>query len=129
MGRCYMKNKKVASIFILVFFALLISSSHISAASDEELAVASLQSLPGIFVVVEDLSPELAESGVSEDQLKADVEEKLRGAGVKVLSLTEYLRTPGLPHFSFYISVVKGGSRSALSSRCEACGGGLLRMF
>lgn len=59
-----------------------------------------------MFVVVEDLPPELVKSGVSEDQVKAVVEEELRGAGIKALSMAEYLRTPNLPFFSGYISAV-----------------------
>ena len=105
-----MRDMKVLPLFILVFVALLISSSHISSASDVEPDAASLQGLSEIFVVVEDLPTQVAKSGVSEDQLKAVVEEKLRGAGIKALSMAEYLRTPNLPYFSVYISAFGGKS-------------------
>jgi len=88
-----MKRKKVPSILILILLVCLISGSAASSASDEETSAALLQGLPGVLVVVEDLPPQLREKGVSEEQLKAHVEEQLKGGGINVLSLTEYFRT------------------------------------
>lgn len=111
-----MQNKKVPSIFILLFFACLISSSPASSASDEETSAALLQGLPGVLVVVEDLPPELPANEVSEDQLKAHVEERLKGGGINVLSLTEYFRTPHPCHFSVSISAARGRSGSSITT-------------
>jgi hypothetical protein len=47
----------------------------------------SLIGIPGVRVLIENLSADALATGLSADQLKTDVELKLRLAGIKVISL------------------------------------------
>jgi hypothetical protein len=56
---------------------------------------ASLQGLKGVKVLVDNLAPEVEQAGLVKDPLQKGIEEKLRGAGIKVLTQDEASRTPG----------------------------------
>ncbi len=73
---------------------LLIPTAHPAS----EYTVESLRGLTGVAVSVESFSPEVKERlPFSENQIRADVELKLRMAGIKVLSDEERFNTPGMP--------------------------------
>jgi hypothetical protein len=66
-----------------------------SAAFAAAYAANTLKGLTGVGVVVESLNPEVEQDGLTKDQIKTDVELKLRMAGIKVFSEEEWLQTPG----------------------------------
>jgi hypothetical protein len=57
----------------------------------------SLRGLSAVTVRVEALSREAREAGLSEQALRAEVEQRLARAGMKVLSPAEAQQTPGRP--------------------------------
>ena len=64
----------------------------------------TLQGLPGVWVVIEHMPPELAKAGVTSSDLQQETEEILRSAGLRILSQEECWQTPGMPWL--YITVV-----------------------
>ena len=64
----------------------------------KEPEVFSLYGLEGVSVLVEHLGEESKSIGLTVDQLKTDIELKLRLAGIKVLSLEERIAAPGSPY-------------------------------
>lgn len=62
-----------------------------------------LQGLEGVFVVVENIRPEVEKYGLTRKALQTDTELLLRQYGIKVLTREERLSTPGGP--SLYINV------------------------
>ena len=57
----------------------------------------SLKGLKGISIAVEDLPNVAIKDGLSEQQLEADAELKLRQAGIKVIPLDLNSKIPGSP--------------------------------
>ena len=83
--------------------ALLVCSIAPVKASDSEIDRASLKGLTGVFVLVEELNPPEEQAGLKTADIQADVEEKLKAAGIPLLSKTQNIDTPGMP--TLYISV------------------------
>jgi hypothetical protein len=77
-----------------VFCCCIFSVSCANAQSD---AVFSLKGLNGVAVVIEPLDSEAAQTGLTVDTLRADVELPLRRSGVKVLNLGDLGATNGYP--------------------------------
>jgi len=75
----------------------------------------SLQGLEGVRVLIEDLSPEVEQAGLVKEPLQKGVEERLRGAEIKVLTQDEATRTPGEPYLYVNINVTLSKSQE------EAC--------
>ena len=55
-------------------------------ALDDEAARATLKGLPGVVVWVWDIDPEIARSGVTQQQVQTEVERQVRRAGITVFS-------------------------------------------
>lgn len=75
----------------------------ISIAGSEEVHKKGLRGLKGVYVAVEALKPEAERLGLTSDQIKTDVELRLRKAGVRVLTKKECFETPGAPYLSLRI--------------------------
>lgn len=87
-----------------VLAAFLLCALPVARAADSEIDRATLKGLTGVFVLVEDLKPPVEEAGLKADDIKADVEQKLRSAGIPMFDRTQVSVTPGMP--TLYISVV-----------------------
>jgi hypothetical protein len=83
--------------------ALLVCSIAPAKASDSEIDRATLKGLQGVFVLVEDLNPPEEQAGLKTADIQADAEEKLKAAGIPLLSKAQNFDTPGMP--TLYISV------------------------
>jgi hypothetical protein len=81
----------------MILFPMTLSSPAV--AQDYELPLKTLDGLKGVYVSIEPLDPEIKGAGLTENQLKMDVERKLRKAGIKVLTKQEWSKTPGRPAF------------------------------
>jgi hypothetical protein len=92
-----------AFIFGLWLWGAVTSSSF----AESDLQRQSLRGLPGVWVVVEQLSPDLEQAGLTQDQVQTDTEEKLRKAGVKVLTQEECWQTPGMPWLYITAALLK----------------------
>jgi hypothetical protein len=83
-------------------YTKLISLALIPAAlvaSDTKAARQSLKGLTGFAIEVEDVGSKKT-AGVDPAKIKSNVEAKLKGAGIKVLSDDEASKAPGNPHLS-----------------------------
>ncbi|CAO0821749.1 DUF4410 domain-containing protein [Desulfarculales bacterium] len=58
----------------------------------------TLKGIKGVMVIVTGISPEAEREGLKKADLQADVESRLKQAGIKVLSRTERFQAPGQPH-------------------------------
>jgi hypothetical protein len=65
----------------------------------------TLQGLKGVKVLVEDLAPEVEREGLLKDRLQKEIEDRVRAAGIKVLTQEETTRTPGEPYLYVNINV------------------------
>ena len=71
---------------------------------DSEASRRTLKGLSGIYVIVEELQPNLLkyekytkQFGLNKAGIQRDVEQKLTEAGIRVLSFEEWQKTPGRP--------------------------------
>ena len=67
----------------------------------------TLQRLPGVWVVVEHMPPELVKAGITSSDLQQETEETLRSAGLRILSQEECWQTPGMPWLYITVIVLK----------------------
>ena len=89
----------ILMVGLAMAFSLARSNSSVFAADTER---ESLRGLNGVYIFIDDLSPNLERAGLSKNQIQTDVELKLRLAGIKVLTREEWKKEKGVP----YISVV-----------------------
>jgi hypothetical protein len=69
----------------------------------------ALVGLKGVYVVVGDMEPEAARLGLTEAQIKTDVELRLRKAGIRVL-------TEGWPHLTVNLTILIGSPHSSYNT-------------
>lgn len=84
---------------MLSFFSF---SAGIAKESDKQ-PHASLTGIKGVGVVVEDLSPDTEQEGFTTQLIQSDTEQKLRTAGIRVLSDDELAKAPGMPYL--YVNI------------------------
>jgi len=77
------------------------------AVEDDEYARSTLRGLPGVYVAVEALDPDVNHHGLTKATLAADAELRLRMAGIKVLSREQWTKTQGGPVCYIDVSIVK----------------------
>ena len=105
-------NKRIILVFIVVVVYALIKLNAFVLADELE----SLRGLQGVRVAVEELSAEIERDGLSQAELKIDMEQKLRLAGLKVLTIEETRELPGAPYLRMAVQVLK--SRSGFYVYC-----------
>lgn len=67
----------------------------------------SLRGIPGVGVVVEDVSPEAAADGLSQDAIRAAAELILRSKGIRVLTNVERTRLGSAPYLYINVNTLK----------------------
>ncbi len=87
-----MLNMEKRVMALVVALLLLPGVSH--ALTDKQKPLVGLK---GVEVVVEGMDPEAERLGLTRDQLKTDVELRLRKAEVRVLTMEEVVKAPGKP--------------------------------
>jgi hypothetical protein len=92
---------------ILILF-LGLSWLYTSSALAAEDPWASLRGLKGVGVIVEELTPDAMRGGLMEENLRMDVEWRLRKAGIAVLSGANLHREPGVPYLSITVGALQG---------------------
>ena len=98
MGATMKKYKR--SIFIMVLMLVLSTSVF---AGDIKSDRETLKNLKGVHVHVQDLNQDIEQAGLSKNQIRTDVELKLRLAGIKVLTLIEHYEGKGAPYLHIYL--------------------------
>ena len=84
-------------VLVIIFLFTMVCASDVSA---QELGyqIESLRGIKGVNVLIELLNPDIEKDGLKKEQIKTDVELKLRLAGIKVLNEEELLNEPGQPY-------------------------------
>ena len=77
-----------------------------SCADDGDLARVTLRGLQGVYVLLEDVQPEMARAGLTTQQLQIDVEWQLRQAGIPVLTKDQAFRVQGAPYLYVYVHLL-----------------------
>jgi hypothetical protein len=72
--------------------------------------IKTLQGIKGVHVLIETVRPEIERDGLTHIQIQADVELKLRLAGLRVLSLEELSKEPGRPFLNVAVDIGKESS-------------------
>ena len=67
----------------------------------------TLRGLKGVMVLVESLSNTVEREGLTARQIRIDVERRLRGRGIRVLSQNKWLQTPGGPYLYINLNIAK----------------------
>jgi len=76
-------------------------------ALDNAYADSTLRGIEGIYIVVEELRPEIERDGLTKKQLLMDTKLNLQNAGIKVLSEEEWLETKGGCHLDVNVNIGK----------------------
>jgi hypothetical protein len=97
----------VLSCAILSSLMVLAGLPFALAVEDDEYARSTLRGLPGVYVAVEALDPDVQQDGLTKATLQADAELRLRMAGIRVLSREEWAKTQGGPVCYIDVSIVK----------------------
>jgi hypothetical protein len=93
-------------VAVLVLLVVSVVPAH---SFDAEVSRETLKGLTGFHVLIEELNPNIAKyanvqkNNISTQQLKSQVENRLRAAGIRVLSWDEMMKTPERP--MLYVSV------------------------
>jgi len=77
-----------------------------SSALDSEGSRATLKGLRGVSVTVEEFQEAAKRAGFDERTFQTDIELRLRMAGIKVLSQSESLESPGMPSLYFNVATL-----------------------
>jgi hypothetical protein len=100
-----MKNlNRAISLIVFLVFSLVGSSVY---GVDDRYARESLRGITGTGILIEPLGPELKGAGLTVDQLKADVESKLKSAGIKIINEKDILAETGNPYLHLMTGVLK----------------------
>jgi len=67
----------------------------------------SLRGIPGLRVVVEDISPDASAGGLSEDAIRTASERTLHSKGIRVLTNTERTRSGSAPYLYINVNTLK----------------------
>jgi hypothetical protein len=94
------KKMVVLTTAIAVFFLCFISFAF---AEDKELTRLTLRGIKGVYVVIESIEPEIENLGLTQAQIRADVEAKLREASITIAP--DFQR--GLPAVYLYVQVLR----------------------
>ena len=104
-------GQSMCKIHFSLLAAFLLCSLPVARSADSEIDRATLKGLTGVFVLVEDLKPPEEAAGLKADDIKSDVEQKLRLAGIPLLDRTQVALAPGMP--TLYVSVVVASNNTA----------------
>jgi hypothetical protein len=87
------------SPFIFLFIFLIMGS--VAFALDSEVTRQTLKGLQGVYVILEDMQPNIQKyalkAGLTKEQLQKDIEHRLKENGINAFSKDEWMRTPGNP--------------------------------
>lgn len=101
-----MNIKKYCCFFTIVVLALLNMTSFLSAGY-HSIQRESLRGLKGIYISIENLTPEIQKEGLTKDHIQRDVELMLRTAGIKILSKEEWFDAEGSPSLYVNANILK----------------------
>jgi hypothetical protein len=109
IGSPLMEERPMKNTFAVVTTILLFCSTM--TAQDSEQGRKSLKGIAGFYLSVEKLDPDVEKEGLTTDQIRADVELRLKKAGIKVLTLEQASQAPGKPRLGLDLMI---GSKQGL---------------
>ena len=93
--------------YLAAVIVVLIMWSSSAIAIDSEITRKTLVDIRGIYVVVENIQPNIEKYAsrfkITKEQIQQDVEQRLKNAGIVVLSYNDWLKTSGRP--MLYVNV------------------------
>lgn len=92
---------------------LFLITGAVAAKTPEQRQADTLRALPGVYFIVENVSPAGEADGLTTGQIRRDIEFQLRRAGIHIMSEAEWSRTPGRPFLYVRVSLAKSGPRYA----------------
>jgi hypothetical protein len=96
-------GKKRMVVLAAAFAVFFLSIVPFALAEDKEITRMTLRGIKEVNVVIESIEPEIQSLGLTQDQVKADVEAKLREANVAVSPDIER----GRPALYLYVQVIR----------------------
>jgi len=109
------EQRRVFTILFVVFLSVFPFRVPGVYAVDSDLTRVTLTGLTGVYVIVEHYQPAflsyhkyIARAGVTTEDLKQAIENRLRARGIKVLSREEWLHTPGRPVLCLTVNTHEG---------------------
>jgi hypothetical protein len=100
-----MANKVQPAVICLIFLLTFFTLSKVGGTTlDND---ATLHGLNGVGVVIDNINPEIQHDGLDPNQIRTDVETRLRKAGIQVLTGSEYRKESDLPYLGVNVSAVK----------------------
>ncbi len=100
--------------FIVVLSFLALTAVNTFGQTEDVRERASLRGLAGVYVVFTDLEDDIKKDGLTEQQLRTDVELRLRRAGIRVLTLDEVRESSAKPTLVISVETVKSDPLSKL---------------
>lgn len=107
-------TRLLAMICIAAIFSIGLTAASIHA-QDTELRRGSLQGINAISVEIESLSDGAKLLGLSKDDIRTDVELKLRLAGIRVVTEKEVIGLPGMPSLYVMATVTESGKAVSIN--------------
>jgi hypothetical protein len=102
-----MNMRAICGSVILVVLSVICVNAR---AQDIEQTRNALRGLSGIYVMPENpMEEDAIRGGLSKDDVRSEVEGKLRQAGIRVFSREEWEQAPGMPYLQVWPKVLKGG--------------------
>ena len=105
--------EKVKQILLsLVMMLLIVVPSQALQSRDD---YKSLKGISGVFVVIGDITDDVANKGINKDNINSLVELRLRSSGIRVLSEKEYYKDSVGAMLCVSLNVIKGSQTYAAS--------------
>jgi hypothetical protein len=89
----------------LLLLTTLLFASAWTTQAQSLLGRETLKGLRGFSVIIEEIKSNELHSGLSQDEIRTDVELRLRKAGIRVLTKEERHRTPGMPFIGVTVTM------------------------
>jgi hypothetical protein len=99
--------KLMAPVLGVVLVFTLAKLHPVAFAFDSAITRSSLRGLPGIFVLVQRLNPELEAEGLTKEQIESDVESRLRMSKIGLLSKEQYSKSSVAPFLHVVPAVLR----------------------
>ncbi|MCF8062011.1 MAG: hypothetical protein K9M82_05800 [Deltaproteobacteria bacterium] len=96
-----------AGLLLLVLAVALAGYAVPCHGLDTDKTRASLEGLPGVYLMVEDLRLEIEEDGLTRNEIHGFAKKLLTSAGIRLLSEEEWQETPGRPWLYLYAHVMR----------------------
>ncbi len=94
---------RLIKMFSVMMMILLLSSGVMTQTIGKD----SLKGLKSVHVIIENLKSDIEKDGLNASTIQTDVEQKLRMAGIKVLTEEEWIKEPGSPYLYVGVSSYK----------------------